>query len=49
MTAMQQLTVVHFRSTWLGGKKGIRPVKNWVVRCWHGYVCGSRYRFAYRL
>ena len=23
---------------WLGGRKGIRPVKNWVVRCWHGYV-----------
>ena len=20
---------------WLGGRKGIRPVKNWVVRCWH--------------
>jgi len=23
---------------WLGGRKGIRPVKNWVVGCWHG-VC----------
>jgi len=22
---------------WLGGRKGIQPVKNWVVRCWHGY------------
>ena len=21
---------------WLGGRKGIQPVKNWVVRCWHG-------------
>ena len=21
---------------WLGGKKGIRPVKNWVVGCWRG-------------
>ena len=21
---------------WLGGRKGIRPVKNWVVGCWHG-------------
>jgi len=21
---------------WLGGRKGIRPVKNWVVWCWHG-------------
>ena len=23
---------------WLGGRKGIRPVKYWVVGCWHG-VC----------
>ena len=22
---------------WLGGRKGIRPVKNWVVRCWCGF------------
>jgi len=22
---------------WLGGRKGIRPVKNWVVGCWHGW------------
>ena len=22
---------------WLGSRKGIRPVKNWVVGCWHGY------------
>ena len=21
---------------WLGDRKGIRPVKNWVVGCWHG-------------
>ena len=27
---------------WLGGRKGIRPVKNWVVRCWHGYLSGAR-------
>jgi len=32
---------------WLGARKGIRPVKNWVVGCWHGYVSGSRCRFAY--
>jgi len=25
---------------WLGGRKGIRPVKNWVVGCWHGYLSG---------
>jgi len=26
---------------WLGGRKGIRPVKNWVVRCSHGYPSGA--------
>ena len=23
---------------WLGSRKGIRPVKNWVVGCWCGYL-----------
>ena len=32
---------------WLGGRKGIRPVKNWVVRCWHSYQSGARWRLAY--
>ena len=32
---------------WLGGRKGIRLVKNWVVRCWHGYLSGVRCRLAY--
>ena len=32
---------------WLGGRKGIRPVKNWVVGCWHGYLSGAKCRFAY--
>ena len=27
---------------WLGGRKGIRPVKNWVVGCWRGYLSGAR-------
>ena len=31
----------------LGGRKGIRPVKNWVVRCWLGYLSGARCRLAY--
>jgi len=31
---------------WLGGKKGIRPVKNRVVGCWHGYLSGARCRLA---
>ena len=26
---------------WLGGRKGIRPVKTWVMRCWHGYRSGA--------
>ena len=32
---------------WQGGRKGIRPVKNWVVRCWCGYLSGTRCRLAY--
>ena len=31
----------------LGGRKGIRPVKNWVVGGWHDYLSGVRCRFAY--
>ena len=33
---------------WLGGRKGIRSVKNWVVACWRGYLSGTRCRLAYR-
>jgi len=32
---------------WLGSRKGIRPVKNWAVGCWHGYLSGARCRLAY--
>jgi len=32
---------------WLGGRKGIQPVKNWVVRCRCGYLSGARCRLAY--
>jgi len=32
---------------WLGSRKGIRPVKNWVVGCWCGYLSGVRCRLAY--
>jgi len=32
---------------WLGGRQGIRPVKNWVVRCWCGYLSGARCRLAH--
>ena len=31
---------------WLGGRKGIRPVKTWVVGCWRGYLSGARCRLA---
>ena len=32
---------------WFGGRKGIWPVKNWVVGCWRGYLSGARCRLAY--
>ena len=32
---------------WLGGRKGIRPVKNWVVGWWCGYLSGAQWRLAY--
>ena len=32
---------------WLGGRKGMWPVKNWVTGCWHGYLSGVRCRLAY--
>ena len=31
----------------VGQQEGIRPVKNWVVGCWHGYLSGERCRLAY--
>ena len=31
----------------LGGRKCIRPVKNWVVGYWRGYLSEARCRFAY--
>jgi len=27
---------------WLGGRKSIWPVKNWVVECWHGLCVWSK-------
>ena len=35
------------RCCWLGGRKGIRPVKNSVVGCWRGCLSGARFRLAY--
>ena len=32
---------------WFGSRKVIRPVKNWVVVCWRGYLSGARCRLAY--
>jgi len=31
----------------VGWQKGIRPVKNWVVGCWHGYLSGAWCKIAY--
>ena len=31
----------------VGGRKGIRPVKNWAVGCWYGYLAGAGCRLAY--
>ena len=45
-TAVYSYTSVLWRC-WLGGRKGIRPVKNWVVGYWHGYLSGVRCRLAY--
>ena len=43
-----ELTSVLWRC-WLGGRKGIRPVKNRVLGCWRGYLSGTRWRLAYGL
>jgi len=32
---------------WLGGRKGIRPIKNWAVGCWRGCLSGVRCWLAY--
>ena len=32
---------------WLGGRKGIRPVKNRVVGCWCGCLSGARCRLVH--
>jgi len=37
---------VLWRCCWLVGRKGIQPVKNWVVGCWRGYLSGVRCRLA---
>jgi len=31
----------------VGRQEGHPACKNWMVGCWHGYVSGSRCRFAY--
>ena len=40
------LLSVHWRC-WLGGRKGVRRVKNWSVGCWRGYLSGARCWLAY--
>ena len=34
---------------WLGGRKGIRPVKNWVMGCWHGLERGADLHMSQRM
>jgi len=29
-------------TSWVGIRKSIRSVKNWVMRCWHGYLSAAR-------
>ena len=41
-TLCLQLPSVLWRC-WLGGRKGIWPVKNWVVGCWRGYLGWGAY------
>ena len=36
-----------FHAVFWGSRKGIRPVKNWVVGCWRGYLSRARCRLAY--
>ena len=33
---------------WLGSRKGIWPVKMWVLGCWRGYMSGARCRLGPR-
>jgi len=28
--------------SWMGVRKSIQPVKNWVMRCWYGYLSGAK-------
>ena len=46
ITVPKQVPSVLWRCQ-LGSRKGTRPVKNWVVGCWHGYLSGVRCRLAY--
>jgi len=46
-TLITVLFTAVFWRCWLGGRKGIRPVKNWVVGCWRGYLSEARCRLAY--
>jgi len=46
MALMSLLPSVHWHC-WLDGRMGIRPVKNWAVGCWRGFLSGVRCRLAY--
>ena len=44
---MQHLTPSVHWCCWLSSRKGIWPVKNWVVGCWRGYLSWMRCRLAH--
>ena len=45
LTIIAELYSVLWRC-WLGSRRGMRPVKNWVVGCWRGYLSGASCRLA---
>ena len=49
--AGENLFSLHFQcfcdTCWLGIRKGIRPIKNRVVRCWHGSMAWSDVRWCH--
>jgi len=47
-TRMSFDVLLYILSLSFSGRKGIRAVKNWVVRCWHLNLSGARFKwFAY--
>ena len=47
ITSYMKTSRLSLLRAWLGGRKSIRPVKNWVAGCWLGYLSRARCRLAY--